>query len=164
MADLLDKLSSYNLFNYLLPGIIFVVLAGKFTQYSFIQQDIVIGLFFYYFIGLAISRFGSLVIEPLLKRFSFIRFATYKDFLAASERDKDLKLCSEINNTYRTFCSLFFLLLLLKFYEWIQGIYPFLKQWDANILVMLLLVFFLFSYRKQTSYVRKRVERANAQR
>lgn len=164
MADLLDKLSSYNLFNYLLPGIIFVVLASKSTQYSFIQQDIVIGLFFYYFIGLAISRFGSLVIEPLLKRFSFIRFATYKDFLAASEIDKDLKLCSEINNTYRTFCSLFFLLLLLKFYEWIQCIYPFLKQWDANILLMLLLVFFLFSYRKQTSYVRKRVERANAQR
>lgn len=164
MADLLDKLSSYNLFNYLLPGIIFVVLASEFTQYSFLQQDIVIGLFFYYFIGLAISRFGSLVLEPLLKHFSFIRFAAYKDFLAASERDKDLKLLSEINNTYRTFCSLFILLLLLKLYIWIQGIYPVLKQCDAIVLMVLLLVFFLFAYRKQTSFVRKRVKNANEQR
>jgi hypothetical protein len=32
----------------------------------------------YYFVGLAVSRFGSLIIEPLLKRFSFVRFAAYK--------------------------------------------------------------------------------------
>lgn len=164
MVDLLDKLSSYNLFNYLLPGIVFVMLASDFTHYSFIQQDIVIGLFLYYFMGLVISRFGSLVIEPLLKRLSFIRFALYKDYLDASEKDKDLKLCSEINNTYRTFCSLFSLLLLLKLCDWIQGIYPVLKQGNAIILMILLLIFFLFSYRKQTRTVRKRVERANARR
>jgi hypothetical protein len=63
MINLLDKLSSYNLFNYLLPGIVFVILSSDFTRYSFVQQDIVLGLFLYYFIGLAISRFGSLIIE-----------------------------------------------------------------------------------------------------
>jgi hypothetical protein len=164
MADLLDKLSSYNLFNYLLPGIIFAVLVSNFTRYSLIQKDIIVGLFLYYFIGLAISRFGSLIIEPFLLRMSFIQFAPYKDYLEASEKDKDLKLCSEINNTYRTFCSLFSLLLLMKFYDWIQSIYPVLKQWDEIVLVILMLVFFLFSYRKQTSYVRKRVEKAKARR
>jgi hypothetical protein len=65
MKEILDKLSSYNLFNYLLPGIIFVVLASEITRYSFIHDDIVIGAFLYYFIGLVISRFGSLAIEPL---------------------------------------------------------------------------------------------------
>jgi len=164
MGDLLDKLSSYNLFNYLLPGIIFVILVSNFTRYSLIQQDTVIGLFLYYFIGLAISRFGSLIVEPLLRRISFVRFAPYKDYLDASEKDKDLKLCSEINNTYRTFCSLFSLLLLMKFCDWIQDIYPVLKQWNTIILLILLLIFFLFAYRKQTNYVRKRVEKANVRR
>ena len=120
MKDLLSKLSSYNLFNYLLPGIIFVVAASKFTHYSFIQQDIIIGLFLYYFIGLVISRFGSLTIEPFLRRLSFLKFAEYKDFVLASKKDDKLELLSEVNNTYRTLCSMFALLLLLKVYERIE--------------------------------------------
>ena len=72
MKEILDKLSSYNLFNYLLPGVIFVVIANKVTHYDFIQDDIVIGAFLYYFIGMVISRFGSLAIEPILKYLSFL--------------------------------------------------------------------------------------------
>lgn len=158
MKEILSKLSSYNLFNYLLPGIIFGVLASEVTHYSFIQQDIVIGLFLYYFIGLVVSRFGSLVIEPLLKRLSFLQFADYKDFVAASKKDEKLELLSEVNNTYRTLCSLFILLLSLKLYEQIQFRFPFLKEWDGIIIVVLLLVIFLFSYRKQTSYITKRIK------
>ena len=67
LKELLSKLSSYNLFNYLLPGVIFVAVASKVTRYSFIQEDIVMGLFLYYFIGLVVSRFGSIVIEPILR-------------------------------------------------------------------------------------------------
>jgi hypothetical protein len=114
MKDILSKLSSYNLFNYLLPGIIFVVLGSELTRYSFIQQDIVTGVFLYYFIGLVVSRFGSLVIEPLLKRISFLQFVDYKDFTSASKKDDKLELLSEVNNTYRTLCAVFILLLLLK--------------------------------------------------
>lgn len=158
MKDLLDKLSSYNLFNYLLPGIIFVVLASEVTHYSFIQQDIVIGAFLYYFIGLVISRFGSLVIEPLLKYLSFLQFADYKDFIAASKKDEKIELLSEVNNTYRTLSSLFILLLLLKLHEKVEGIFPILKGWDAVILMVLMLIIFLLSYRKQTSYITKRIK------
>ena len=158
MKDLLSKISSYNLFNYLFPGIIFVILASEFTHYSFIHKDIVIGLFLYYFIGLVVSRFGSLVIEPLLKYLSFLQFSEYKDFVAASKKDEKIELLSEVNNTYRTICSLFILLFLLKLYEKIEGIYPDLKEWNIIILVVLLLAMFLFSYRKQTSYITKRIE------
>ncbi len=158
MKEILNKLSSYNLFNYLLPGIIFVALASKITHYSFIQQDIIIGAFLYYFIGLIISRFGSLVIEPLLKRFSFLQFVDYKDFVSASKKDEKLELLSEVNNTYRTLSSLFILLFLLKLYENIEGRYYFLKEWGAIILMVLLLIMFLLSYRKQTSYITKRIK------
>jgi hypothetical protein len=56
---------------------VFVVLSEALTQYSLVQDDIVIGVFLYYFVGLVISRFGSLAIEPMLKRVSFLQFAEY---------------------------------------------------------------------------------------
>lgn len=161
MKDLLDKLSSYNLFNYLFPGVVFVVLANTITHYSFVQQDIVLGVFLYYFIGLVISRFGSLVIEPLLKRFSFLKFTDYKDFVAASKKDEKVELFSEINNTYRTLCACFTLLILLKIFESIENKFLFDKIWVAFFLVVLLLILFLLSYRKQTEYITKRVKANN---
>lgn len=158
MKDLLEKLSSYNIFNYLLPGIVFVVLADSLTTFQFIQQDIVLGVFLYYFIGLIISRLGSIIIEPLLKWVKFVRFCSYADFVSASKNDELLGVLSEANNMYRTFCSLFASLILLKIYERASMRFPFLEQWAVEIVIVFLLVLFCFSYRKQTQYITKRVE------
>lgn len=158
MKDLISKLSSYNLFNYLLPGVIFVILSKEITHFSFLQDDIIIGAFLYYFIGLVISRFGSLIIEPLLKKVSFLKFADYKDFVIASKKDGKIELLSEVNNSYRTLCSLFALLGLLKIYELFENKYPLLKEWSGVLIIVLLLVMSLFSYRKQTNYVKKRID------
>jgi len=160
MKEILDKISSYNFFNYLLPGILFVVIVEKFTFYSFIQENIIIGIFLYYFIGLVISRFGSLIIEPFLKRISFIKFSNYADFISASEKDSKIEIFSEINNMYRTFISMFFLILLLKLYELIESIFPALSGWNFYILFAALLTMFLYSYRKQTKYISSRVNKA----
>jgi hypothetical protein len=162
MNELLNKLSSYNLFNYLLPGILFAVLASEATHYSFLQRDIVLALFLYYFIGLVVSRVGSLVIEPLLKKSGFLKFADYKDFVTASKTDQKIELLSEVNNTYRTLCSLFGLLLFLQAYDKVEARFPALKQWDAVALVMLLLVMFLFAYKKQTGYITQRIKATKA--
>ncbi len=158
MKDLLNKLSTYNIFNYLFPGIIFVILAEKFTHHSLIQEDIVIGVFLYYFIGLVISRFGSLAIEPLLRKISFLCFSDYRDFVNAAKKDEKLEVLSEVNNMYRTLCALFILLLILKLYETIEILFPVLTEWSPTLLIALLLFMFLLSYRKQTSYVTKRIE------
>lgn len=158
MKEILSKLSSYNLFNYLLPGIIFVIILDEVTHYSLIQQNIVIGMFLYYFIGLIVSRFGSLFIEPILKYFRFLQFADYKEFVKASKKDDKLELLLEVNNTYRTLCSLFILLLLLKLYEKLEALAPFLREMNSIILTILLLIIFLFSYRKQTKYISCRIK------
>jgi hypothetical protein len=47
MLELLDEISSYNLFNYLLPGVLFAVMASKMTHYSFLGYDIVVAAFLY---------------------------------------------------------------------------------------------------------------------
>ncbi|MHC1757302.1 MAG: hypothetical protein AB9861_18045 [Methanosarcina sp.] len=157
MKDLIEKLSSYNLFNYLFPGVIFAVISEKMTSYSFLQDDIIVGVFVYYFIGLVVSRFGSLFLEPVLKKIEFLKFADYSDFISASREDQKIELLSEVNNMYRTISSLFALLIILKIYEWIENFYPILKDYDTVLLTLLLLTVFLLSYRKQTSYVTKRV-------
>ena len=158
MNELLNKLSSYNIFNYLLPGIIFAVLTSEIIHYAMPQGNILTEAFLFYFVGLVVSRFGSLVIEPLLKGLSFVKFARYQDFVAASKKDDQIALLSEANNTYRTFSSLFILLLLLKLFVKIEERCPALKEWNTTILAALLLVLFLFSYRKQTSYITQRIK------
>jgi len=158
MNDLLSKLSSYNLFNYFLPGILFAVLAARITHYSFWQRDAVTEAFVYYFIGMVVSRVGSIVVEPILKSSSFIKFADYKAFVAASKKDPKIELLSEVNNTYRTLCSLFFLLLVLKLYEKIESGFPVLQSWSVLVLATLLLVMFFLAYRKQTQYITKRIK------
>jgi len=158
MKDILEKLSTYNLFNYLFPGVVFVILGEAITDYSFIQQDIVLGVFLYYFIGLVISRIGSLVVEPLLKWASFLKFADYKDYVAATKKDERVELLSEVNNTYRTLCACFGLLILLKLFEVLGRRFSISQGVEFSMLVIALLVIFLFSYRKQTEYVKKRVD------
>jgi len=157
MKELLDKLSSYNIFNYLLPGVLFSVLASKMTELELIQKDIVVGVFVYYFVGLIISRFGSLIIEPLLRKTKFLKFADYKDFIQASAKDGKIEILSEANSMYRTFIATFLLLGLMKLYFLLATKWSFLTDWSDWILVILIIGMFLFSYRKQTNYITKRI-------
>ncbi|MBL1419567.1 MAG: hypothetical protein COC24_003565 [Alphaproteobacteria bacterium] len=157
MQELLNKLTSYNIFNHLLPGIVFAVISSKFTTYDLVQSDIITGVFLYYLMGLIISRIGALIIEPLLRKISFIKLVSYNDFIVAAKKDDKIEVISETNNMYRTFSSLFAVLLFLKAYEFAENAIPFIKETRATIAIVLLLALFLASYKKQTNYIAKRV-------
>jgi len=163
MKELLDKLTSYNLFNYLLPGVLFAIISGKFSANSLTLGDAIVGAFVCYFIGLAISRFGSLIIEPTLKKISFVKFSDYSAYVTASKQDPTLEILSEANNMYRTLSSMLVLLILYKFYGWIELKLSSLRASDPYILIVLLLILFLYSYRKQTQYITKRIKTNNGQ-
>ncbi len=158
MNDLISKISSYNLFNNLLPGVIFVALSKTLTKYDFVQKDIIIGLFVYYFIGLIISRIGSLIIEPILKFFKIIKYSTHEDYIIASKSDDLINQLLESNNMYRTISSLFVCLSSLKIFELISNKYQFINNFASEFLVVGLLILFIFSYRKQTQIIKKRVD------
>lgn len=157
MKELLDKISSYNIFNYLLPGVLFAFLSSNFKGISLIQNDLITGAFLYYFIGLIISRIGSLLIEPQLKKLGFVKFADYKDFVKFSQTDSKLDVLSEVNNMYRTLLSMSLLLLLTYGYSIILLKFPFINKWSFPILMILLLIMFLFAYKKQTKYITNRI-------
>lgn len=158
MKDIIDKISSYNIFNYLFPGVLFVVIAKYLTDYNFIQEDNLLGAFLYYFIGMVISRFGSVIIEPFLKKINFLKFREYKKYVSASKKDTKIELLSEVNNTYRTLNSMMVLLLLLKLYKTLSTKYGFDTSVSLITLTILIFILFIFSYRKQTNYITKRID------
>ncbi len=152
MNELINKISSYNLFNYLLPGAIFTVIFENITPYKIIQTDLLVNAFLIYFIGLVISRIGSLIVEPIFRK--FITFADYKSFVNASKNDVKIEILSESNNTYRTFIALFIVIFFIKSY------YYFIPKnnYDIYILILSLFMLFVFSYSKQIKYITKRIK------
>ncbi|GAD89381.1 hypothetical protein VHA01S_019_00580 [Vibrio halioticoli NBRC 102217] len=159
MKELLTKISSYNLFNYLFPGALFVVLLEKLTHFSLRQDDLVLGVFFYYFLGLVISRMGSVFVEPALKKLRVVKFADYADYLPASKEDGLIATLSEQNNMFRTLCSVMMCLGGAKIWEFYSLQYPWVIENMEAIVICGLGILFVLAYRKQTAYISARVTR-----
>jgi hypothetical protein len=158
IKELIAKVSSYNIFNYILPGILFVIFCKYGLSLDLIVENNFLGAFLYYFIGMVVSRFGSVFIEPLLKKIKFLKFEDYGNYVKASKQDVKVELLSEVNNTYRTIVAMFSLLGLMKIYKHLNAsCWHIPHEWSYPILLMCLLLLFLFSYRKQTKYINKRV-------
>lgn len=151
MEVLLNKIEEYNIFNYLLPGVIFTCLLKWYIGIEICYDNAIVMIFIYYFIGLIISRIGSIIIEPFLLWNGFIKYAAYNDYLKATKKDKKIEQLLIVNNMYRTFCSMFIILLLLKFV-----IVKF--KINYHMLILLGIVLYLYSYKKQTQFIFKRVE------
>ena len=96
MSELLQKLSTYNIFNYLFPGV-FVILLNRYTEINLVVDDVILGMFLYYFFGLVLSRIGSILIEPILRYTRIIQFADYSRFVRASKLDDKIELLSEVS-------------------------------------------------------------------
>ena len=86
-------------------------------------------------------------------------FSNYKDYVIASKEDNKIDILSEINNMYRTMISLTFSLMITIAFDALLdryiGRFKYCLYYVGLILLMLL---FIFSYKKQTDYIRKRIE------
>ena len=163
MNSILGKLDSYQVLTNLLPGAFFGLALKFFFQTALPTENFGEDILIYYFMGLIINRIGSLVVEPVLKKFCFLKFAPYTDFAKAEKADSKIITLSEMNNYFRALLTCILLLLVIRILKvlYLKWICLFTYwEWEA---IALLLVLFLFAYRKQTNYVRKRVEAINSQ-
>lgn len=155
---IVDKLSQYNFLTNLIPGSVLCILLEYIIGIEVIPFNAYEAGVVFYFAGLVNGRFGSLVVERILKKIKFVHFAQYKDFVAAEKIDSKISTLSQENNTYRSYISVTFLSLLFWVYRLIVDA-PTLKVVIGGFLLILgLLILFMFAYRKQTNYVRSRVE------
>jgi hypothetical protein len=164
MEELAKKISEYQIFNFLLPGAVFAALVTKTTNYNLVLSNVILALSVYYFLGLVISRCGSLVISPLIKMLKIVKFAPYPDFLRASKTDAKLDMLSQENNMYRSFISMFAIYLAVFLYS--KNIFNINDHinFDTAVLVLTLLglLVFTLAYRKQTHFITKRIRTSSS--
>jgi hypothetical protein len=158
MPTLLDKISSYNLFNNLLPGTLFAAFVSRYTSFALIHEDILLALFIYYFVGVVISRLGSLVVEPVLLKVGFVTFTEYTDYVKVSKSDARLDLLLESSNSYRTLCTAAALVLVAIASDKLMLRFPSARTWFAVALGVGIVVLFASAFRKQSEYIGKRVK------
>lgn len=156
---LIDKLSQYNFLTNILPGTVLCIVLKYLVGYEiFISEDWYLMGIVFYFVGMVNNRLSSLVVEPILKCTHFVNFAPYNDFVNAEKKDAKVSTLSMENNVFRSYVSVFVLSLLAYGYKYgFNAVCP-CQMSQELLLIILLLVLFAFSYRKQTKYVKKRVE------
>lgn len=159
MNEFLSRLSSYNVFNYLLPGAIFSIIAERIALISY-PSEIIAQFIWYYFVGMVISRVGSILVEPALKFIRFVEYSDYPSYLLACQNDDRLDVMVEVSNTYRTLATVFLTLIVVSVYQWIAGKAGISDAWQERFTITFLLVLFLLSFRKQVNFIRKRVSHA----
>jgi len=159
MDKILEKITRYNLFNYLVPGGVFLVFVTEIIEYKLKSEDTILVLFFAYFVGLVISRLGSVFVEPIFKKIKFIKFEKYKFYLKAVKKNPKLEILSEENNTYRTYTALFLLILIIQLVLFLFKKYSIsIENFKIYIPIMLGILFAL-AYRKQTKYIVRNINK-----
>lgn len=159
MSELVGKLSSYNIINYIIPGGVFCYFIRMFEPGLIKDDNLFLLVFFVYFVGMTISRIGSVVVEPLLKKTGFVKFESYNMYLSACKKDKKIDVLLESASLYRTVFTAFFLLsvfLILKGEFETKSILLAILRYPVWMSISISFLF-LFSYRKQIGYVRKRI-------
>lgn len=161
---IIEKLSQYNILTNILPGTILCIVFTFCIGYNLLITDnwYLQGVIFY-FVGIVNNRFGSLVVEPLLKRLKILKFTSYKDYIAAESKDAKVTILSTENNVFRSCVSLCIIAILALIFRILEDNIEWINNCNCEckimVLFILLLVLFILSYRKQTAYVNKRVNK-----
>ena len=163
MEKLLEKIEEYNILNYLLPGIIFTYLLKYYVEVDIFQSNIIEMTFIFYFIGLTISRFGSAVLEEILKKCKFIKYSDYIDYINAGNKDSFIKKLLISNNVYRTICAGFILILILKGVKILIAYFNVETNIIYTIAIILSFILYLESLKKQSNFIVKRVNKVKSE-
>jgi hypothetical protein len=159
MEKIFDKLSSYDIFNNLLPGLVFVIFYDYlFSTNIFDEINMFVVVVTSYLIGLFFSRIGSIIIEPILIKIKFISFSDYNDFILASKTDSKIEILLEVANMYRTVFVVSVFAIGITIYRYCLS--PFQNSHLVTFLVIQLIItiVFLASYKKQVRYIFNRVK------
>ena len=161
MSNFVEKLGSYQIMTNLLPGIFFGIVLKLLLGITLPIQNIGEEIMVYYFMGIIINRISSLIVKPILKRYKFVHEVPYSDYAKAAKIDSKIDVLSEANNYFRALLTSSLLLIVIQAIrlsiwkiEWISSNW----KWISMIFLSIL---FLFSYKKQTKFICKRVKIVN---
>ena len=159
--NLIEKISHYNLFNYLFPGVIYVIVSNHFTRLKLPTENLLEFLFLSYLIGLVVSRIGSILVKPYLREKlpCYPKEVQYNDFIETVKQDPKIDILSSERNIYRTLIALGIMILATII---LDSIAIWLNLSEIKVFVPLvvgLVMLFIFAYIKQTKFIIKRVNK-----
>lgn len=166
--NLLEKISSYELPNMIIPG---ALMCGLLCWVLHIELEVissVIGIIIFlassYIFGLLASRAGSVIIEPIVKKCfrKQIKRASYEDFCYAESQDAKITILAQYRDLYRTMVVVGIYALVILAFEATQSSSSIIDAL-AWMSICCIAVFFL-AYKKQSTYVTKRVKFIKKQR
>ena len=155
---ILEKLSQYNFLTNILPGTVLCIMLKYLVGYEIFLPDAYLAGIIFYFAGMVNSRFSSQIVEPILKKTKWLEYAPYADFVKAEQKDAKITLLSQENNTYRAYVSVMLITIVAYLYKNYLAVFDIVKENEAIVLLAMIGILFLCAYRKQTVYVKKRVE------
>ena len=159
LQQLIDKISQYSFLTNILPGAVLMIILKYIVGYDFIIEEnwLLTGVMFY-FSGIICNRFSSLLIKPLLEALHIVRPLPYKDYIAGERKDTKILTLNTDNNAYRAYIAVFCISLLAYLYKHLLCRMNFFIDYQWPIVIVLLILLFVFSYRKQTKYIKDRIE------
>lgn len=161
MEKIIDKLSSYHIFNYIFPGGLFLILCNNYLNIKVEQDKFIYFFFMAYFIGIIINRVSSLVTEKIIYFVFKIKKESHENYIKATRKDEKIEILMQDINMYRSICTMLIILLIIKVAK-MFGLYQLIdKDFLIVLLFIILIIIFICAYIKQTKYVISRVKTAN---
>ena len=159
LQQLIDNIYQYSFLTNILPGAVLMITLKYFVGYDFIIDDnwFLTGVMFY-FAGMVCNRFSSLLIKPLLEALHIVKPLPYKDYISGEKKDTKILTLNTDNNAYRAYIAVFCISLLAYLYKHLLSRINFFIDYQWPIVIVLLILLFVFSYRKQTKYIKDRIE------
>lgn len=151
-----DKLDAYNLVANLVPGAA-LTYALHFSDFPTPPpSDLGAFLLVSFVAGVTANRLGSLILDPLLRKWRFLKSKDYRAFLMREKGDQKLDALVANSGLYRTFftAGLIYLAAVLAS-PLVTAISP---QALFIVFVIAGMIVFLFAFQKEDGYIHSRIE------
>jgi hypothetical protein len=152
-----DKLDAYNLVANLVPGAA-LTYALHFSGFPTPPPDKLGAFLLVAFVaGVTANRMGSLLLDPLLRRWKFLKPKDYHSFLMREKGDRKLDALVANSGLYRTFFTAGIIYLAAVIAA------PLVADVGIQTLLVTFVIagmaVFLFAFKKEDSYIHSRIER-----
>lgn len=158
MANYVEKISAYEIFTILWPGVlvtwcILFVLGVNINLNSL--TSLVIFVCLAYFMGVLISRFGALIVEPIIKKFGWVEWSD--DYYLAEKNDPKITTLLKNLNMYRNLLALDVLCTSVAIYGLRGGVFGLDCFVEIVSISIALFIIFGASYSRQSKQIVKRI-------
>ena len=158
MDKILQALNQYDVVTCIIPGLVFCQLTDWMYCTKFMGTDAFNLLVTSYIFGLIISRIGSIIIEPFCEKVGIIHKAPYSEWVQAKKQDDEIDTITTKSTVYRSLSALIFFQMILYICWLFELQHIIFTRCGIFMLCLAAMGFIFFAYRKQVSYVHKRVQ------